>query len=271
MAIDVAADFDAVHSHVGPGGFVLSKLPGMSERVLHTIHSPVYDDMVWFAGMHPNTPLVAVSEYQAARLRQVGSKRCWVVPNGIDTARFAFNDRPGDGLIFIGRIEAAKGPDLAVAVARELGRPLTLAGPIVDPALFESKIEPYLGGGICYVGVVDHATKSSLLGRSACALLPFRQAEPFGMISIEAMACGTPVVALPNGALPEVVEQGVTGFLAPDERSLGAFTERATLLDRSRVRARVEARFGIERVAERYVELYHRLTGSPATGDPGAC
>jgi glycosyltransferase involved in cell wall biosynthesis len=228
----------------------------------------VYGDLAWFAAAHPHTPLVAVSEYQAANLRQAGSNRCWVVPNGIDPSRFRFSASPGEGLIFMGRMEAAKGPDLAVSVAAQLGRPLTLAGPIVDSSFFETRVQPFLTDRIRYVGVADHSTKVRLLGEAACAILPFRQPEPFGMVSIEAMACGTPVVALANGALPEIVEPGVTGYLASDLPSLASLVGRAARLDRATVREQVAARFGIHTAAGRYLELYRHLA-QPATGRVG--
>jgi len=259
MALSIANEFDVIHSHIGPGGYLLDAIPGISERVLHSVHTPVYGYMEWFVHRHPLMRLATVSEQQAVKLRQAGAEHCQVVPNGIDPSDFTFNSRPGDGLIFIGRIEAAKGPDLAVAVAKALGRPLTLAGPIVDNAFFQNRIEPWLGAGISYVGVVDHNTKDRLLGEAACALLPFRQAEAFGMVSIEAMACGTPVVALPNGALPEIVEPGVTGYLAEDEGCLKALTLQATKLDRATIRVQAITRFGIDRTATQYIALYRTL------------
>jgi glycosyltransferase involved in cell wall biosynthesis len=219
--------------------------------------------------MHPSTHLATVSEQQAAKLRQAGATQGAVIPNGIDPSDFTFKAYPATGLVFLGRIEAGKGPDLAVSVARSLGLPLTLAGPIVESGFFKSRIEPFLGVDITYVGVVDHSTKNRLLGNAACALLPFRQAEAFGMVSIEAMACGTPVVALPNGALPEIIEPGVTGYLAPDETSLEALTLQALDLDRATVRERAINRFGIDLTTDRYVTLYRTLHAQHQNGLPG--
>jgi glycosyltransferase involved in cell wall biosynthesis len=182
-----------------------------------------------------------------------------VVHNGIDVASFEFQPRPGNGLVFLGRIEKGKGPDLAVEVARKLGRQLILAGPIVDEELFEKHIRPHLGEQIRYVGVVNHAEKTALLGAAACALLPFRGAEGFGMVSIEAMACGTPVVALANGALPEIVEPGVTGYLAAKEEDLAELVGPAMELDRRNVRQRVATRFDMKVVAGKYLKLYERI------------
>jgi glycosyltransferase involved in cell wall biosynthesis len=259
IALHIATEFDIIHSHIGPGGYVLDHAPALNTPVLHTVHVPVYSDMEWYIRRHPLTHLVTVSQHQMAKLQQAGAVHCTVVPNGIDSSDFTFNARPGSGLLFLGRIEAAKGPELAISVARSLGLPLTLAGPIVDRAFFKSRIEPLLGGGITYVGVADHAAKNRLLGEAACALLPFRQAEPFGMVSIEAMACGTPVVALANGALPEIVEPGITGYLAADESALDTLTVQGMRLDRSTVRERAIGRFEIDRTAAQYIALYQAL------------
>jgi len=275
LAMKMASRFDIVHSHIGPGGFVLSALPGAGERVLHTMHTPVYADMEWFVHRQPRLRLAAVSEFQAAKLRRAGARQSQVVPNGIDVDSFTFNARPTDGLLFLGRIEEGKGPDLAIEVARMLGRPLTLAGPIIDKYFFESRIEPFLGGGgrrteIRYVGVVNYPNKVRLLGEAACMLLPFRHAESFGMVSLEAMACGTPVVALPNGALPEIVEPGVTGYLAENagdegQSSMASLTLQALQLERAAIREWVASRFAIDRSADSYIELYRQM----CAGTPG--
>ena len=153
-------------------------------------------------------------------------------------------------------MEAEKGPDLAIAAARELGRPLTLAGPVTDREFFAREVEPNLGDGIDYAGVLGHPEKTRLLGDASCAVMPSRWAEPFGLVAVEAMACGTPVAALPSGALAEVVEPGVTGALADAEAALAQAIRRAEGLDREAVRRRAGERFGIAGVAQRYLEVY---------------
>src|ERR1043166_1966712 len=242
LALERAADFDVIHSHLSPGAYALSGVPGIGARALHTQHTPVWGDMEAFVRRHPNLWFSTVSEFQARKLRQHGATRCTVIHNGIDVASFTFQARGGDGLVFLGRIEKGKGPDLAVEVARKLGRPLPLAGPIADGELFAPAIEPPLGDQIRYVGILDHERKNKLLGEACCALLPFRGAEGFGMVSIEAMACGTPVVALASGALPEVVEPGTTGYLTTNESELAGLVAKALKLDRGKVRERVAAR-----------------------------
>jgi glycosyltransferase involved in cell wall biosynthesis len=259
LALERAGDFDVVHSHIGAAAYVLSALQGVGGRVLHTVHTPVTPDMAWFFGCHPDAWISAVSEHQARKLAQSGARRCTAIPNGICGEDFQFQPRSGGGLLFMGRMEAVKGPDLAVRVACELGRPLTLAGPITDPKYFTLAIEPFLNDVIRYVGVADHRRKVDLFGDAACALLPFRREEPFGMVAVEAMACGTPVVALDRGAMPEIVDPGVTGYLADTEENLAAAVVESMKLDRQAVRARALSRFSIDDVAERYYRLYCRI------------
>src|SRR5262249_5164660 len=131
LALERAAEFDVIHSHLGWGGLVLSGVPGIPP-VLHTQHNPVYQDLKWFVGQHPSLWYSTVSEFQARDYRPQGAARCRVIHNGIDVGAFTFRPKASEALFFIGRMEDEKGPDLAIQVARQLGRPLTLAGPIVD-------------------------------------------------------------------------------------------------------------------------------------------
>lgn len=259
LALERAAEFDVVHSHLGWGAYLLSGMPELRARLLHTHHTPVYRDLEWFVRQHPEMWFSTVSEFQARKLWRQGAARCQVIPNGIDVAGFPFRPRGGEGLFFIGRMEQFKGPDLAVQVARTLGRPLTLAGPIVEQEFFDRAVKPFLDDRIQYVGLVNHRQKSELFGQAGCVVLPFRGAESFGLVALEAMACGTPVVALANGALPEIVEPGLTGYLARDAEALAPLATRAMQLDRAAIRARVALRFDVAVVAEKYLRLYARI------------
>lgn len=259
IAFERATQFDVVHSHVGAGAFVLSAIPGLRERVLHTIHTPVYQDLQWFVGQHPGMWLSTVSAFQARKLRQHGASHCRVIHNGIDTQEFNFQHDRGPGLLFLGRIEWAKGPDLSIKTAQTLNQPLTLAGPIIEPEYFKQSIEPFLDEQIQYVGVVDHDRKNALFGGAGCVLMPSRWAEPFGIVAVEAMACGTPVVALSNGALPEIIEPGLTGYVTHEEAELPGLVHQALKLDRAEVRARAVARFDIRSIAEKYLDLYSQI------------
>jgi glycosyltransferase involved in cell wall biosynthesis len=259
IAVDNAADFDLIHSHVGPGAYLLSLLPGLRDRVLHTVHKPVYADLQWFVHQSPEIWFSTVSEFQARSLREHGARHCCVIPNGIDAGAFSFKQDGDKSLLFLGRIEQEKGPDIAVKTAQQLGQALILAGPIVQHEFFKHLIEPSLNDKIQYVGAVDHGRKNRLLGSAACVLMPSRDAEPFGLVALEAMACGTPVVALANGALPEIIEPGLTGYLGVDEQSLPTLVTHAMRLDRAAIRDRVAARFGISPVAKRYLQLYEQI------------
>jgi glycosyltransferase involved in cell wall biosynthesis len=259
LALELAADYDVVHSHLGWGAYVLSGVPGLQARVLHTQHNPVYQDQEWFIHRYPDLWISTVSKCLARKFWQQGATRCHVIHNGIDMTTLTFQPHGGEGLLFLGRIEEKKGPDLAVQVARALGRPLILAGPIVDEGFFDRTIRPSLNGQIRYVGVVNHRQKTELFGQAACVLMPSRCEEGFGLVAIEAMACGTPVVALARGALPEIVEPGLTGYLSGNEEALAELVIRAVQLNRADIRARAIARFDVPVIAEWYRQLYTQV------------
>ena len=259
LALELAADYDVVHSHLGWGAYMLSGVPGLQARILHTQHNPVYQDQEWFIHRHPDMWISTVSKCLARKFWQQGATRCHVIQNGVDMATLPFQPHSGEGLLFLGRIEEKKGPDLAVQVALALGLPLILAGLIVDEEFFDRAIRPFLNGQIRYVGVVNHRQKTELFGRAACVLMPSRWEEPFGLVAIEAMACGTPIVALARGALPELVEPGLTGYLSRNEETLADLVARAVQLDRAAIRARAAAQFDLTVVAELYSQLYTQV------------
>jgi glycosyltransferase involved in cell wall biosynthesis len=238
---------------------MLSGVPGLQARILHTQHNPVYQDQEWFIHRHPDMWISTVSKCLARKFWQQGATRCHVIQNGVDMATLPFQPHSGEGLLFLGRIEEKKGPDLAVQVALALGLPLILAGLIVDEEFFDRAIRPFLNGQIRYVGVVNHRQKTELFGRAACVLMPSRWEEPFGLVAIEAMACGTPIVALARGALPELVEPGLTGYLSRNEETLADLVARAVQLDRAAIRARAAAQFDLTVVAELYSQLYTQV------------
>jgi glycosyltransferase involved in cell wall biosynthesis len=268
LALARAAEFDLIHSHLGVGAYVLSGVPELRGRVLHTHHNPITPDLGWFVRHHADIWLSVVSEFQAAKLRAQGADRCHVIHNGIDTTSYTFVPHGGQGLFFIGRMEWEKGADAAIRVARRLERPLVLAGPIIDDSFFEGVIKPQLDDSIRYVGVVDHRMKNELYGQAACVLMPSRCEEGFGMVAVEAMACGTPVVALANGALPEVIEQDHTGYVTSDEAELPHLVSQALQLDRAVIRSRVTARFALSSVARQYYELYETMVSPSVYPDP---
>lgn len=186
-----------------------------------------------------------------------------VVYNAVPTNRFPFAptvsaDAP---LVFLGRVEAIKGPDLAIEIARRSGRRLIIAGNVPDEhrPFFDQCIAPHLDDRhVRYLGPVDDVQKAALLGEAAALLMPIRWAEPFGIVMAEALACGTPVLGLAAGSVPEVVRHGVTGFVERDRDGLVEAVSRLASLDRRECRLDAEARFSVDALVAGYEAVYRR-------------
>jgi len=180
--------------------------------------------------------------------------------HGIDLDALPFRASAGDGLAVFGRIHPDKGTAEAIAIARAAGRRLTICGIVQDARYFAEQVEPHLDGDrVTYLGSVGPDDRADVLGSAAALLHPISFAEPFGLSVVEAMACGTPVVAYRRGSMPEVVDEGVTGFLADDVTGAVAAVERAVGLDRAAVRERAASRFGVDRMVTEYLSVYQRI------------
>lgn len=177
------------------------------------------------------------------------------VHHGLDLGEFTFRPEPGGYLLFFGRIHPDKGAAGAIRVARAAGRPLILAGIVQDRGYFAREVEPHLAGDARYVGPVGPSERDALLGGALGLLHLIRFAEPFGLSVVEAMACGTPVLAHPLGSMPELIADGVSGFLVADEAEAVAAVARLGTLDRAAVRARAE-RFSVARMVDGYLRAY---------------
>lgn len=209
----------------------------------------------------------AVSRAMIAGVDDVGSWR--VVPNGVPTSTYAFRAQvaPDAPLVFLGRIEEIKGPHLAIEVARATGSRLVIAGNIPDAhhGWFDTHVRPHIDGEqIRYIGPVDDVQKNVLLGEARAFLMPILWEEPFGIVMVEAMACGTPVLGFRRGSVPEVVEDGVTGFVRSDVPGLIEAVSLLPTLDRAACRARVEALYSDRRIVEQYLSLYESMLGESA-------
>lgn len=207
----------------------------------------------------------AISRWMMQPVAHIG--RWHLVPNGVPLATYPFVADPGPEapLMFLGRVEAIKGPHLAIEVARRSGLPLVIAGnvPPEHQGWFDDNIAPHLGERIRYAGPVDDAQKAELLGRARALLMPILWDEPFGIVMAEALACGTPVLGLRRGAVPEVVEHGVSGLVVDDLEQLVAAVPELAALDRRACRARVEACYSETAVAEAYLRLYRQRLAQP--------
>jgi glycosyltransferase involved in cell wall biosynthesis len=171
------------------------------------------------------------------------------------------NILPDAPLVFLGRIEDIKGAHVAVAVARKLNKRLIIAGNIPEDKMpyFEEQIAPYLNDRIVYAGPVNDEQKNEILGQALAFLMPIQWNEPFGIVMAEAMACGTPVLGFPKGSVPEVVEEGITGYICADADDMAEKAKRCETLDRMTVRAVAEKRFSSNKIVSDYLELYNHL------------
>jgi glycosyltransferase involved in cell wall biosynthesis len=255
-ALERSEGFDVVHSHA-----YLWSLPFDSlscAPMVHTTHVMPGDDGALLRRRYPQACVTALSSYQWALFPDLGP--CPLVPNGVDPAMLPFRAAAGDYLCFLGRFIPGKGPVEAVEVARRLGMPLVLAGP--RSGYFHTQVEPLVDGHLVrYAGTVTGEGRARLLGGARALLYPVREAEPFGLVPVEAMTCGTPVAAVGLGAVPELVEEGVTGAIAASVEELPAAVARALDLDRGVVRARALERFSGGAMARRYAAVYESVGG----------
>lgn len=254
-----AAEFDLIHFHTDMIHFPMFE--DMAARTLTTLHGRLdLKDLPPVYRRWPQFPLVSISDDQ----RRPMASASWAatVHHGMSPDLFTFSPQGEGYLAFLGRISPEKRPDRAIAIATQAGRPLRIAAKVdnADRAYFEEKIEPLMLHPLVeYVGEIGDRQKSPFLGGAEALLFPIDWPEPFGLVMIEAMACGTPVIAWDCGSVPEVVEDGLTGFIVRSEAEAVQAVQRAPSLDRRAIRARFEERFSATAMARRYLEIYGRL------------
>lgn len=251
-------DLDIVHDH-SLAGPLLAR--GREIPTVATMHGPVAgDNGDYFARLGRSVDLVAISHaqrHQAPRLNWVGT-----VHNAIDLPTFPYRADKDRDLLWIGRFSPDKGAHLAIDAARAAGRRILLAGKCKEPAeraYFEDAVRPRLGPDAEYVGEADATRKRELFARAAALLFPIQWEEPFGMVMIEAMACGTPVIATRRGSVPEVVDDGRTGFVVDDVAGMAAAIARVDDLDPAVCRAHVATHFDLPVMAAGYERIYRML------------
>ncbi len=258
-----ADDFDVIHFHVDLWHFPVIR--PFASRTLTTLHGRLdLPDLKPFYAAFPEIPLVSISDSQRRPLPAVNWRG--TVPHGLPRNLLPFNPRPAGGyLAFLGRISPEKRPDRAIEIAARAGLPLRIAAKIdkVDRAYWDGVIAPLVAkhGNVEFVGEINETEKADFLGNARALLFPIDWPEPFGLVTIEAMACGTPVVAYDEGAVPEVIEDGVSGFIVRNKAEAAAAVRRLTELDRVRVRQAFEERFTVERMADDYLAIYRGLSG----------
>lgn len=252
-AMQRSGDFDLVHNHLDwlPLAFsqhcrapLLTTVHGFSGRAI----LPAYK--------RARSAYISISDADRSQdLTYAGT-----VYHGVRVGDLPFDPAGGDDLVCFGRIHPDKGTDLAIEIARRAGRRLVLCGIVQDADFFATRVEPHIDGDrVVYLGSVGPADRARILGASAALLHPIRFAEPFGLSVVEAMICGTPVIAHPRGSMPEVVDEGVTGLLATDVDAAVSAVNRITGLDRAACRARATARFSADRMVDDYLSIYREL------------
>lgn len=255
-AVERAAAFDIIHYEAMyyPMSLVFTRLS--STPILQTLHHTPSEHETRLWQRYPEAPFVAISKEQARLLQ--GLNVVGTVLHGIDTGAFAFREHPDDYLLFLGRFTPGKGVVQAIEVARRAGIRLVLAA--AENAYYREHVAPLVDGArVIYHGEADHDAKVRLYGGARALLYPVLAGEPFGLVLVEAMACGTPVAAFDRGAVREIVDDHVTGLVFSDVDAMTAGLEQVLALNRGRVRARAVEKFGIDRMTDEYVAVYRRV------------
>jgi glycosyltransferase involved in cell wall biosynthesis len=259
-AYERAGEFDLIHSHVGCAALPYSKLTKTpTVHTLHGVFTPDNEKMFQYA---KTQPFVSISNAQ--REHRLDLNHVATVYNSIDVSAHHFFPLPDEPayMAFLGRMSPEKGPHHAIEIAKATGIPLKMAGKVdrVDVAYFEEQIKPQIDGvHIQFLGEADHSMKNNLMGRAIVTLCPITWREPFGLVLIESMAAGTPVIAMNLGSVPEVVADGISGYICNTVDECIAAVAKVSQLSRSACREYVSERFGVERMASGYEAVYQQI------------
>jgi glycosyltransferase involved in cell wall biosynthesis len=252
-----AAEFDLIHNSFDFLPLTFARL--VETPVLTTIHGFASDaTLPPYVAYADRVSYVAISEAD----RHPALEYVATIHHGIDFSQFEFNPEPDDYLLFFGRIHPDKGVAEAIEVARATGIPLVIAGIIQDQGYFDREVARHVDDrAVRYIGSVGPAERSRILGGATALLHLINFDEPFGFSVVESMACGTPVIASPRGSMPEIVSDGINGFLVETLDDATGAVEAVGSLDRRKVRDSVENRFTVERMVDRYIKVYRQLIG----------
>jgi glycosyltransferase involved in cell wall biosynthesis len=259
---DRADEFDIIHSHMGCAALPYAKFTKTpTVHTLHGVFTP--DNEKMFAYAH-NQPYVSISDAQ--REARLGLNCVSTVYNGIDVDSYKFYAQPSEPpyLAFLGRLSPEKGPHLAIEIAKRTGWRLKMAGKvdIVDQEFYETELKPHIDGDqIQYLGEANHVEKNTLMGNAHATLFPITWREPFGLVMVESMAAGTPVIGMSLGSAPEVIAHGETGFLCQNVDECVAALDRISSLDRAACRQRVIEHFSVQRMTDGYEAVYRQVLG----------
>ena len=257
-----AAEFDVIHAHID--WLHLPLLSRLGTPFVTTLHGrldlPGLSDVV---SQFPQAPFVSISNSQRKPLPS--ARWLGTVYHGLPVQSLQPSFEKGSYLAFLGRLTAEKGPEAAIRIARSAGLPLHIAAklPRTEKAYFKEVLESEIDGQqVKLIGEVNDKTKQQFLAEAVALLFPIDWPEPFGLVMIEAMACGTPVIAFRSGSVPEVIDDGITGFIVMDEAEAVQAVKRVEDIDRRAIRRRFEQRFSAKRMAQDYVQHYKTLIGN---------
>lgn len=269
LVLERATEFDVIHSHLEQ--YSMDLVDRSPVPVVSTFHGRL--DLPWTNAAFANAGegMVAISRHQASAHPGVP----WaIIHNGLTLDRAPVAAHPGDAFCFVGRADPEKGIVDAIEIARRVGRPLRIAAKVGNKpnqrAYFENVFEPALaaaGSDVEYLGELEPADRDKLFSESFATLMPGSWPEPFGLVCIESLACGTPVLARRVGGLPEILREGVDGFFGDDTTAMAFYADRIPSLDRRAIRERVIDHFSAERMTDRYVELYVRMVQPAPAAD----
>ncbi len=273
FAFKKAADFDVIHAHTGLRTIFFQGL--VKTPVIHTFHNPIQSkskklpELLKILKLHKNETKACFISKQARKICPVKFKKNWVVYNGIDLNLFRFNPKAKDYFLWVGRMEKYKGIENVIKAAETAGVKLYLAGKIDKEKrdYFEKKVKPHLSGKIKYLGELPQGKLLKLYAESKGFLYPIEWQEPFGLTMVEAMACGTPVVAFDLGSVKEVVKNNKTGFVVPflkenGQKNISGFVEavkKIGKIKRNDCRKWVEKNFTIEKMVDNYEKIYYQI------------
>jgi glycosyltransferase involved in cell wall biosynthesis len=254
-----AHEFDVIHSHLDYFGYPLLRRLGTPS--VTTLHGRLdLRELPALYRLYGDIPVVSISDSQRVPLPEANFVA--TVLHGLPQNLLSKGEGRGGYLAFLGRVSPEKAPDAAIRIAARAGIPLKIAAKVdrVDQEYFKTTVEPLLGqADVEFIGEIREDQKQEFLGNAAGLLFPIAWREPFGLVMIEAMACGTPVIAFENGSVPEVLEDAVTGFIVHSEDQAVEAVLRIDTLDRARIRGEFERRFTAQRMAQNYLKLYERL------------
>lgn len=251
-------EFDIIHSHLTVMTGFFSSLEKRTPTLI-SIHSPIEDWMKPILLKHKDEKFISFSLAQRKQLPDLN----WYanIYHGIDTDKFAYENEPEDYVLFIGRITHDKGAHIAIEAAKEAGVPIRIAGRSYSTENYwHQMIEPHINGkDVRYFGEVSLEEKIPLIQKAKAVIFPTMYQEAFGYVLIEAMSCGTPVIAFPNGSVPEIIKDGITGFLVNDKEGIIEALSKIDSLDRKKIRDRAEQFFSLKKMVSHYENVYRRL------------